>query len=102
MGLWSDPDTELYHPSTDPDPEQLTDQTMTNTIVNRALETLTPRERTAFILRHHQELSTSEVAASMDVADGTVKSLLFRATKKLQKELAYLRNPKSQVEAISL
>jgi len=59
--------------------------------ITRALDRLSARERTAFVLRHHQDMNTREVAESMEVAVGTVKSLLFRATRKLQKELSFLK-----------
>ena len=43
------------------------------------------------MLRHNHDLAVKEVAAAMDVAEGTVKSLLFRAMAKLQKELVDLK-----------
>jgi len=75
----------------DRSPAQDAEGTNVREHINRALEKLTSRERTAFVLRHHQDMSTREVAESMEVASGTVKSLLFRATRKLQSELAYLK-----------
>ena len=58
--------------------------------IEAALSHLSPKERSAFALRHYQEYSVKEVAHAMDVAEGTVKSLLFRAVKKLRKQLAHL------------
>lgn len=60
--------------------------------IERALETLSPRERSAFVLRHYHDLQVREVAAAMEVAEGTVKSLLFRAVRKLREELAVYRD----------
>ena len=60
--------------------------------MEQALQKLTPRERSAFVLRHYQDLSVKEVAAVMEVADGTVKSLLFRGVRKLQQSLAFYRD----------
>lgn len=60
--------------------------------VEQALQKLTPRERSAFVLRHYQDLSVKEVAAVMEVADGTVKSLLFRGVRKLQQSLSFYRD----------
>jgi RNA polymerase sigma-70 factor (ECF subfamily) len=79
-------------PSAEPETDAAAEAGFLRGRINRALETLTARERTAFVLRHHHELSVREVAASMNVAEGTVKSLLFRATQKLQKELAPLQS----------
>ncbi len=59
--------------------------------IDRALESLSPRERSAFVMRHYQDMSTRDVAEAMGVADGTVKSLLFRATGKLRSSLHFLR-----------
>jgi RNA polymerase sigma-70 factor (ECF subfamily) len=59
--------------------------------IEEALERLSPRERSAFVLRFYQELSLKEVAEAMTCAEGTVKSLLHRAIKKLQKALAFYR-----------
>lgn len=59
--------------------------------VDAALDRLSPGERTAFVLRHYQDLSIKEVAATMEVAEGTVKSLLYRAAQKLRDALAFYR-----------
>lgn len=56
-----------------------------------ALEGLSPKERAAFALRHYNELSVREVAETMNIAEGTVKSLLFRAVQKLRKQLAFMK-----------
>lgn len=59
--------------------------------VDAALEQLSPRERSAFVLRHYQDMPLKEIAATMDVAEGTVKSLLFRALQKLRDALDFYR-----------
>lgn len=59
--------------------------------IESALDVLSPKERTAFVLRQDHDLPVKEIAAAMDVAEGTVKSLLFRATQKLRHELAPYR-----------
>jgi RNA polymerase sigma-70 factor (ECF subfamily) len=60
--------------------------------IEAALDVLSPRERSAFVLKHEHDLRIKDVAASMDVAPGTVKSLLYRATRKLRDELAFYRD----------
>lgn len=57
-----------------------------------AMERLSPRERTAFVLKHEHGLRIKDAAAAMDVAPGTVKSLLYRATRKLRDALAVYRD----------
>ena len=60
------------------------------TFVDQALKHLSRKEHMAFVLRHYNELSVKEVASAMQVAEGTVKSLLFRAVQKLRKQLAFI------------
>ena len=92
MRFFGDEDEPERAPSDELAPDMSAESGVLRQHVERALDTLSPREKSAFVLRHNRDLSVREVATSMDVAEGTVKSLLFRATQKLQKELAYLRH----------
>lgn len=60
--------------------------------IEHALHRLSPGERSAFVLRHYRGLPGKEVANLLNISQGTVKSLLFRALKKLRKELSFYRN----------
>ena len=60
--------------------------------ITEAMDALSPRERSAFVLKHEHDLRIKDAAAAMDVAPGTVKSLLYRATRKLRDELAFYRD----------
>lgn len=60
--------------------------------IHRALRVLTRRERTAVTLRHVSGKSTELTAEIMGVAEGTVKSLVYRAVRKLRDELGPLRD----------
>jgi RNA polymerase sigma-70 factor (ECF subfamily) len=55
--------------------------------VKSALNKLSERQRTIFQLKVFQEMSISEIAESMGLAEGTVKTHLFRATQVVQKQL---------------
>ena len=55
-----------------------------------ALNELTPTERTAFVLRHMEDRSTEEIAAALNIAPNAAKQAVFRAVKKLRRELAPL------------
>jgi len=57
-------------------------------IIQTALEKLSDRERAVFVMRHYQECKLGEIADALEISEGTVKSLLFRAVRKLQKFLA--------------
>ena len=59
--------------------------------IDQALEKLSPRERSVFVLRHYKEMSLKEVAATLEISEGTVKSLLFRSLRKMQGALAFYR-----------
>lgn len=59
--------------------------------IRRALKQLSPRERAVFVLRHYCEMPLRDIAETLDIAEGTVKSLLFRAIKRLQKALAFYK-----------
>lgn len=52
--------------------------------IEAALQRLTPAERTIFTAKHYSELTFKEIAAEIGVTEGTVKTLHFRALKKLQ------------------
>jgi RNA polymerase sigma-70 factor (ECF subfamily) len=56
-----------------------------------ALHALTPLERTAFLLRHVEDQSTSEIAETLNIAPNAVKQAVFRAVQKLRRRLAPYR-----------
>ncbi|KAA3609305.1 MAG: sigma-70 family RNA polymerase sigma factor [Calditrichaeota bacterium] len=72
-------------------PERTTDSTLAQAHINNALQSLSERERAVFVLRHYKDLPLKEIALSLDIAEGTVKGLLFRAIRKLQVELSFYR-----------
>jgi len=53
----------------------------------RAVQAMSPRMRTAFVLRYFEDLSEAEVASVMGCAVGTVKSQIARGLAKLRTEL---------------
>lgn len=55
--------------------------------VESLLGVLSPHERSAFTLRHYHDHSIAEIGKIMNVSTGTVKSMLFRAVKKLRERL---------------
>jgi RNA polymerase sigma-70 factor, ECF subfamily len=56
-----------------------------------AMLSLTPLERTAFLLRHMEEQTTGEIAAALNIAPNAAKQAVFRAVQKLRRRLAPLR-----------
>ena len=59
--------------------------------IQRALNLLSSRERTVFVLKHYQQLKFKEIAKIMEVSTGTAKSTLFRAMQKLRDALKEYR-----------
>jgi RNA polymerase sigma-70 factor (ECF subfamily) len=82
------------------DSEKKTDSSFLQSHLQNALKKLSKRERTVFVLKHYHGLTISEIAATVDVAEGTVKSLLFRAIRKMQQALQFLRTEMETREAI--
>jgi len=75
----------------DADPSVTAEAALLNDRITRALDTLTPRERAVFVLRHYQDLKIADVGVALGISEGTVKSLLFRALGKLKNSLAMYR-----------
>ncbi len=57
--------------------------------VKSVLKNLSARQRTIFQLKVFQEMSIAEIAETMGLAEGTVKTHLFRATRIVQKQLKH-------------
>jgi|SRR5579862_3584020 RNA polymerase sigma-70 factor (ECF subfamily) len=56
--------------------------------ISRALRALPERQRAVFVLRHYDDLSLPEIATSLGMRIGTVKSNLHRALGRLRIRLA--------------
>jgi RNA polymerase sigma-70 factor (ECF subfamily) len=56
-----------------------------------ALHSLTPTERTAFVLRHMEDRTTAEIGAALGIDPNAAKQAVFRAVQKLRRRLAVLR-----------
>lgn len=72
-------------------PETELEKNMIQKHIDQALEKISPRERAIFVLRHYQDMPLKEIAEELDITVGTVKSTLFRALKRMQKELSFMR-----------
>lgn len=53
-------------------------------LIKDAIETLSPKQKMVFTLKHFEELKIKEIAEIMDCTEGTVKRYLFDATGKLR------------------
>jgi len=53
-----------------------------------AVRRLPRRQRQAFVLRHYHECSIRDIAAVLNITEGAVKRHLYRAARRLRKDLA--------------
>jgi len=69
-------------------PEEISSDTNIGEIVNDAVESLSPKQKMTFILKHYEGYKIREIAEMMNCKEGTVKKYLFDATKNLRKKLS--------------
>ena len=77
------------HP--DPSPERRAMSREIRERLSMVMETLSPRQRTIFVLKHLEELSIPEIAGITGLDPGTIKSHLFRASHKIRERLEDFR-----------
>jgi RNA polymerase sigma-70 factor (sigma-E family) len=73
---------ELKPPSWDPERHE------TSRLVWEAVKDLPERQRACIVLRYMEDLSDQQIADTLDIAVGTVKSQLSKARVKLERDLA--------------
>ena len=74
---------ELEIPDETWSPENQLERSLTRESVRRGLESLSPQYREILLLREINGLSYAEIAGALSLEEGTVKSRIFRARKKL-------------------
>ncbi len=96
MELWENFEGEEQHraqASTAPEfnPESVTEARFIRSHLRQALEKLSEQQRTIFVLRHDSDMPLQQISATLKLSEGTVKSQLFRALRKLQKQLSFYK-----------
>lgn len=76
----------------DDNPERKTESGFIKKHVDKAIQKLSERERSVFVLRNVNELPFDEIVKIMKLRPGTVRALNFRALKKLRSELSFYKN----------
>ena len=79
--------TELELPDDGPGPQDQAEQAETQQTVRRALGQLSEEHRQVLLLRYMQELDYAEIAAALEISEGTVKSRISRAKMRLRELL---------------
>ena len=69
-------------------PEEELEKALLQQHIQRALDSLSERERAVFVLRQYHTMPLKEIADCLNVTEGTVKSTLFRAIRRLRGILA--------------
>jgi len=77
--------TVVAHPG--PSPDRLLMSREVEQRVASAMETLSPQERTAFVLRHFEGQSIEEIGTALGASGAATKQSIFRAVQKLRRAL---------------
>jgi RNA polymerase sigma-70 factor (ECF subfamily) len=70
------------------DPANKAEQALMGRKINLAIAKLPEKQRRVFVFKEIEGLGQAEIAATMKIPLGTVKSLLHRAVRRLQRDLA--------------
>jgi RNA polymerase sigma-70 factor (ECF subfamily) len=74
-------------PAPDGDPLRQAEQRALARELEKARRKLSAREREVFTLKYDEDMKISEISRVLDIAESTVKVLLFRAAKKMAEQL---------------
>jgi RNA polymerase sigma-70 factor (ECF subfamily) len=75
-------------PAADPSPERRAAGREIRERLALAMESLSPRQRSIFVMKHFEEMSIPDIAELTGLDTGTIKSHLFRAAQKMRERLA--------------
>ncbi len=83
---------EAAAPASDPSPERRAVGREIRQRLAAAIETLSFRQRSIFVMKHFEEMSIPDIAEVTGLDAGTIKSHLFRASHKIRERLADFRS----------
>jgi RNA polymerase sigma-70 factor (ECF subfamily) len=73
-----------------PEPDRAVTSTEISEHIKKALDTLSPRQKMIFVLKHYEGYKLKEIAEILHCGEGTIKKYLFDAVRKMRTELADL------------
>ena len=73
-------------------PQATPDHTGFDEALRQSLETLTPKQRTMFCLCYIEGFKIREISRIMQCAQGTVKATIFKAVRKIRRDLSEYKN----------
>ena len=74
----------------EPRPDRMAESSEVGRAVQRVLQSLSPTERTAFLLRHFEGHSSAEIGEILGIRPGASRNAVFRAVRKLREALGPL------------
>lgn len=74
--------------ATEPGPDRLAASSEWGREVEKVLRSLTPTERTVFVLRHFEGYTSKEIGQMMGMRSGAIRNAVFRAVQKMRASLA--------------
>jgi RNA polymerase sigma-70 factor (ECF subfamily) len=77
--------------SSEPSAERRTESREIRERMRQAMEALSPRQRSIFVMKHFEEISIPDIAEITGLDAGTIKSHLFRAARKMRERLSDFR-----------
>jgi RNA polymerase sigma factor, sigma-70 family len=83
-----------------PSPERLAGSAQLAAKMKEALDTLTPAERTAIVMRHWDGCGIEEIAAVLKSNTSAAKNTVFRAVQKLRLALQPFAEPRGAARAV--
>ena len=92
-------DAMSFVPDSAPNPERLAQSEQLADHMRRALEQLTPAERTAFVMRHWGGSGIEEIAEALKSSSSAAKNTIFRSVQKLRRALEPFVEPRGQAPA---
>jgi RNA polymerase sigma-70 factor, ECF subfamily len=93
-------DTMSFVPDSAPNPERLAQSEQLAVHMRRALEQLTPAERTAFVMRHWGGSGIEEIAEALKSSSSAAKNTIFRSVQKLRRALEPFVEPHGQARSV--
>jgi len=75
-------------PAEQPEPDRVVLGAEAQRRMSAAMAQLTPNEKAAFVMRHHEGLSIEEIGRALGLRDNATKQSIFRAVQKLRRALA--------------
>jgi RNA polymerase sigma-70 factor (ECF subfamily) len=93
-------DAMSFVPDSAPNPERLAQSEQLADHMRRALQQLTPAERTAFVMRHWGGSGIEEIAEALKSSSSAAKNTIFRSVQKLRRALEPFVEPHGQARSV--